>query len=173
MYSPFTQNLWAFGLFPLSGILENTTFRKLDLFPSSGEGGGEDTYSVGPLRKSWSQSISITGLRLAHSKGPNWVGVFSPHLHLRTKTDPVSETSCSLECQTMEKVRKPTNSVCYTPSSEPFRIYSPFSFCTNPNLEVSVTEVMDLNLTRCVDIYPRFSVFLSVSRGICLWPVLS
>jgi hypothetical protein len=28
---------------------KNTTFRKLDLFPSSGEGGGEDTYSVGPL----------------------------------------------------------------------------------------------------------------------------
>jgi hypothetical protein len=38
--------------FPLSGILGNTTFRKLDLFPSSGEGGAEDTYSVGPLRKS-------------------------------------------------------------------------------------------------------------------------
>jgi hypothetical protein len=35
-----------------TGILEKTTFRKLDLFPSSGEGGGEDTYSVGPLRKS-------------------------------------------------------------------------------------------------------------------------
>jgi hypothetical protein len=31
---------------------KNTTFRKLDLFPSSGEGGGEDTYSVGPLRES-------------------------------------------------------------------------------------------------------------------------
>jgi hypothetical protein len=30
--------------------LENTTFRKLDLFPSSGDGG--DTYSVGSLRKS-------------------------------------------------------------------------------------------------------------------------
>jgi hypothetical protein len=27
-------------------------FRKLDLFPSSGEGGGEDTYSVGPLASS-------------------------------------------------------------------------------------------------------------------------
>jgi hypothetical protein len=40
------------GLFPSSGILENTTFRKLDLFPSSGEGGVEDTYSVGPLRES-------------------------------------------------------------------------------------------------------------------------
>jgi hypothetical protein len=54
-----TQNYWVFGLFPSSGILENTTFRKLDLFPSSG-GGGEDTYSVGPLRKSKSLS-----------KGPN------------------------------------------------------------------------------------------------------
>jgi hypothetical protein len=33
--------------------LENTSFWKLDLFPSSGEeGGGEDTYSVGSLRKS-------------------------------------------------------------------------------------------------------------------------
>jgi hypothetical protein len=42
-----TQNYWVFGPFPSSGILENTTFRKLDLFLSSGEGGGEDTYSVG------------------------------------------------------------------------------------------------------------------------------
>jgi hypothetical protein len=35
-----TQNYWVFGLFPSSGILENknTKFRKLDLFPSSGEG---------------------------------------------------------------------------------------------------------------------------------------
>jgi hypothetical protein len=35
----------SFGLFPSSGVLggRNTTFRKLDLFPSSGEG-GEDTY---------------------------------------------------------------------------------------------------------------------------------
>jgi hypothetical protein len=40
------------GLFPPSSIPKNTTFRKLDLFPSSGEGGGEDTYLVGPLRES-------------------------------------------------------------------------------------------------------------------------
>jgi hypothetical protein len=46
-----------------------------------------------------------------------------PHLHLRTETDPVSETSCSLEYQTMDKVQNPSNSVCYTASSEPFRIY--------------------------------------------------
>jgi hypothetical protein len=48
----FSHNYWVFGLFPSSGILENMTFRKLDLFLSSGEGGGEDAYSVGPLRKS-------------------------------------------------------------------------------------------------------------------------
>jgi hypothetical protein len=36
-----TQNYWIYGLCPSSGILEttNATFRKLDLFPSSGEGG--------------------------------------------------------------------------------------------------------------------------------------
>jgi hypothetical protein len=43
----------VFLLYPSSGILKNrnTAFRKLHLFPSPGEG-GEDTYSVGPLRKS-------------------------------------------------------------------------------------------------------------------------
>jgi hypothetical protein len=44
------QNYWVFGLCPSSGILENTAFRKLDLFPSSGWGGG-DTYYVGSHRK--------------------------------------------------------------------------------------------------------------------------
>jgi hypothetical protein len=57
-----TQNYWVFGLFSSSGILENTTFRKLDLFLSSGESGGE----------------GVQWLRLALSKGPSWVGVFSP-----------------------------------------------------------------------------------------------
>jgi hypothetical protein len=55
-----TQNYCVIGLFLSSGILENTTFRKLDVFP---------------------------------------------------ETDPVSETSCSLEYQTMEKVQNPSNSV--------------------------------------------------------------
>jgi hypothetical protein len=36
---------------PVFKKLENTTFRELDLFPSSGEG-RKDTYSVGFLRKS-------------------------------------------------------------------------------------------------------------------------
>jgi hypothetical protein len=51
-HNNLTQNYWVFGLFPSSDILENTTFRKLDLFPSSGEDGGEDTYSLRPLRES-------------------------------------------------------------------------------------------------------------------------
>jgi hypothetical protein len=47
-----TRNYWVLGLSPSFGVLrklENTTFRKLDLFPSSAEGLG--TYSVGSLRK--------------------------------------------------------------------------------------------------------------------------
>jgi hypothetical protein len=52
------SELLFFWTFPSSSLLENTTFRKLDLFPSSGEGGGEDTYSVGPLIKSKAQSPS-------------------------------------------------------------------------------------------------------------------
>jgi hypothetical protein len=45
-----TENYWVFGLSQSSGILEieNMTFRKLDLFSSSGEV-GEDTYSVRSL----------------------------------------------------------------------------------------------------------------------------
>jgi hypothetical protein len=45
------ENYWIFALFPSSGNLktkEHNVF-KLDLFPSSDEGG--NTYSVGSLRK--------------------------------------------------------------------------------------------------------------------------
>jgi hypothetical protein len=45
-----TRGYWVFGLCSLSGILKITAFRKLDLFPSSGEGVGH-TYSVGSPRK--------------------------------------------------------------------------------------------------------------------------
>jgi hypothetical protein len=50
-------------------------------------------------------------LRLALSMGHNWVGVFSPTFTWGRKQI-VSETSCPLEYQTMEKVEKPSNSVC-------------------------------------------------------------
>jgi hypothetical protein len=78
--------------------------------------GAEDACSVAPLRKSYSQSLD---------RGPTEY-VSSPPLHLRTETDPVSKTSCSCsqERWTMEKVQKSSNSVCYTPSSDPFNIYN-------------------------------------------------
>jgi hypothetical protein len=46
-----TQGYWVSGFFPSSGILENTMFRKLDLFPSSGEGGGKTPTQLGPLER--------------------------------------------------------------------------------------------------------------------------
>jgi hypothetical protein len=46
-----------------------------------------------------------------------------PSPHLMTETDLVSETACLLEYRTMGKVQKPSDPECYTPSSEPFRIY--------------------------------------------------
>jgi hypothetical protein len=56
--------------------IENTTFRKLNLFPSSNEG-----------------ETHVFCLSLALSKGPNRAGV---PMYLRTETDPVSEKLRSL-----------------------------------------------------------------------------
>jgi hypothetical protein len=66
-------------------------------------GGGGKTNQFGPLERA----------NLNH-----WT-------HLRKETDAVSETSCFLFSRTpgMNKVQKPSNSECYTPLSEPFRIY--------------------------------------------------
>jgi hypothetical protein len=54
----------------------------------------------------------VQWLRLALSKGPKRVDVFSP-FHLRTETDPVSETSCFLVSRIPDdgEVKKPSNSV--------------------------------------------------------------
>jgi hypothetical protein len=93
------QNSQKFsGLFPSAGIPKNTTFRKLGMFSSSDEDGDE-----GPLERA----------NLNHWAQPS--RCLLPHLHLRTETDPVSETSCFLEYRTMEKVQKiSVNSVCIT-----------------------------------------------------------
>jgi hypothetical protein len=72
-----TLDYWVFGRFPSSGILKNTTFRKLDLFPSSGE------------KVVTQQSMCL-----------------SPP-HLKTETDPVSEKLCSSEYRTMDRVQNP------------------------------------------------------------------
>jgi hypothetical protein len=39
-----TRSYWVYALCPSSGVIANTTFRKLDIFPSSGEEVGH-TYS--------------------------------------------------------------------------------------------------------------------------------
>jgi hypothetical protein len=48
-----------------------------------------------------------------------------PVPYLRTETDPVSETLCFpvIEFRMMDKVQKPSINECYTPSSEPYRVY--------------------------------------------------
>jgi hypothetical protein len=50
------QDYRVSGLCSSSGMLKNTPFRKLDLFPFSGEEMG-DTYSLGSVRKSYPQSL--------------------------------------------------------------------------------------------------------------------
>jgi hypothetical protein len=67
--------------------------------------------------------VGVQWLRLALSKGPNWVGVLFPTFTWGRK-HPVSETSCFLEYWTMEKVQKNSvSSVQHTPSSESFQVY--------------------------------------------------
>jgi hypothetical protein len=51
-----TADCRVLGLCPSSSILKNTTFRKLDLFPSSGEGVG-NIYSSGSVNKSKPQLL--------------------------------------------------------------------------------------------------------------------
>jgi hypothetical protein len=63
-------------------ILQNTTFRKLHLFPSSGEGLG-DTYSLGSFRELTSL---VQRLRLALSNGPNRASVSHPLIWVRKQT---------------------------------------------------------------------------------------
>jgi hypothetical protein len=63
-----------------------------------------------PQVKGGKEDTNLNRLRLALSKGPNWVGVFFPPFYLRMETDPVSETSCSFKHRMMDKVQKPRNS---------------------------------------------------------------
>jgi hypothetical protein len=74
-------------------------------------------------------TIGDQWLRLALSNEPNWVGWSCP-IHLRTETDPVSETLwdfLSSIYKTMDKVQnQPNSSVQHTPSSESFQVYFTF-----------------------------------------------
>jgi hypothetical protein len=78
-----------------------------------------------PLCSPIERANLIQWLRLALSKGPNWLGVLPPPW-------PEDGNRFSfrnvvffnfLEYWTMDKVQKLSNSECYTPSSGPTRIY--------------------------------------------------
>jgi hypothetical protein len=92
---PQTQNYWVLGLCPSSGILET---RKHNF---------SEIGSASVLRwGGWETPTMIQWLRLALSKGPNRVGVFQ-HPHLRTVTNPVSETLCFLVSRTPDDGHNP------------------------------------------------------------------
>jgi hypothetical protein len=62
-----TRGCWDFGLYLSSGILKNTAFQKLDLFPSSDEREG-DSYSVGSSKKSLPRSVYVDWIHLVYSR---------------------------------------------------------------------------------------------------------
>jgi hypothetical protein len=96
--------------------LENTTIRKLDLFPFSCEEG--DTYSVGSLER-----VNLNHWTLALSKGPNRVSVSSsPEDGNRASFRNVMFSS--LFRIPDDKIQNPSNFEWYKQSSEPFRITS-------------------------------------------------
>jgi hypothetical protein len=113
------SELLGFELCPSSGILQT---RKQSVSENwicfrHQVRGETPTQLLGPL-----QRANLSHWRLDLSKGPNWIDVFPPHL--RTETDPVFETLCFLVSRIPDdgQSSKPSNSECYTPSSEPFRI---------------------------------------------------
>jgi hypothetical protein len=79
-------------------------FRKLDLFPSSGEG--------------W-ETPTLLGL-LGRANLNHWIVVLTWG---RKQIQFLKRVLLFLEYQTMDKVQKPFNPECYTPSSETFTIY--------------------------------------------------
>jgi hypothetical protein len=97
------------------------SFQKLDIFPFSGEG-----REIPTVLQTNRNLISVTGplMRLALSKKPNRVGVSLPlsedgHRPSFRK----AVFSSYLELRTVDKVQTPSDSECYTPSSELFRFY--------------------------------------------------
>jgi hypothetical protein len=54
----------------------------------------------------------------------------------------------------MDKVRKPSNSVCYTPSSEPYRIYL--------GLNILLSHIILFNVLPCPDEMETDALMLAV-----------
>jgi hypothetical protein len=71
--------------------------------------------------------VNVGEKRLALSKGPNWVGVFSPTFTWGRKQIQFPKHHVFLEYRMMEKAQKNfVNSVQHAPSSESFQVYLDF-----------------------------------------------
>jgi hypothetical protein len=99
IYEP--KNYWVFGLFPSSGNLQN---RKHDV---------SETGSVSVLK--WEGKTPTQLVLLERANFNQW--------GRKQFQFPKRRVFYFIENRTIEKAQKPSNSVCYTPSSEPFRIY--------------------------------------------------
>jgi hypothetical protein len=91
-----------------------------------------ETGSVSVLRWMGQDKPTLLG---PLERARDWVGLSCP-FHLRTETDPVSETLwyfLSSTYKTMDKVqKKPNSSVQHTPWSESFQVYTRSVLCTSP-----------------------------------------
>jgi hypothetical protein len=98
------RNYWVFGLCPSSGNekLENSVSETGSV--SVLRWGGRP--SLGSVRRA-NHSTVVQWLRSALSDRPKRIAVSPPHL--RAEIDPLSETSCTFEYRTIDKVHKSTN----------------------------------------------------------------
>jgi hypothetical protein len=107
-----TESYWVFGLFPSSVILETMKY---------------DVSETGPIYRQLRGNTPTHFRALERANLNHWTQQ-SRYLptHLRMETDPVSETSCSLVFRIADDGKSPkksSNSECYKPSSEHFRMY--------------------------------------------------
>jgi hypothetical protein len=80
-----------FYFFSSSGLLNNTVFQKLDLYPSSGEGVG-DTYSLVPLERANLNHWTVM-LLFQHIKWHHCISKKSAPVHQPTASNPGSNLS--------------------------------------------------------------------------------
>jgi hypothetical protein len=72
-------------------------------------------------------------------------GILETRKHNVSETDPVSKTLFFfyfLQYWTMDKVQRPSNSECYTPSSEPFRIYMIVPWIGRPSCMIKCVQMV-------------------------------
>jgi hypothetical protein len=89
-----------------------------------------------------SETDSVRWLWLALS---NWTARhrrWLSHTDMKTETDPFSETLCSLQYRTTDRVQKPSNPECPTSSWEPYTILSLVYPCINGSADSSVSNII-------------------------------